>query len=44
MALGGEILASAATVADSQVSTSGARSVMLKGLSEPMEVVAVDWR
>ena len=44
MALGGEILASAGTVADSQVSTSGARSVMLKGLSEPMEVVAVDWR
>ena len=44
LASGGEILASAATVADSQVSTSAPRSVMLKGLSEPMEVVAVDWR
>jgi class 3 adenylate cyclase len=44
VANGGEILASAATVADSQVSTSAPRSVMLRGLSEPVEVVAVDWR
>lgn len=44
LAAGGEILASVATVADSQVPTSAPRSVMLKGLSEPMEVVAVDWR
>jgi adenylate cyclase len=44
LASGGEILASVATVADSQVPTSGPRSVMLRGLSEPMEVVAVDWR
>jgi class 3 adenylate cyclase len=44
LATGGEILASVATVADSQVATSAPRSVMLKGLSEPMEVVAVEWR
>jgi class 3 adenylate cyclase len=44
LAAGGEILASVATVADSQAPTSAPRSVMLKGLSEPMEVVAVDWR
>ena len=44
LANGGEILASVATVTDTPASTSGARSVMLKGLSEPMEVVAVDWR
>ena len=44
LASGGEILASVTTVADSQVPTSAPRSVMLRGLSEPMEVVAVDWR
>jgi class 3 adenylate cyclase len=44
LASGGEILASATTVADSQARTSAPRSVMLRGLSEPMEVVAVDWR
>jgi class 3 adenylate cyclase len=44
LADGGEILASTATVADSGTPTSAPRSVMLKGLSEPMDVVAVDWR
>jgi class 3 adenylate cyclase len=44
LAAGGEILASMATVADSGASTSAPRSVMLKGLSEPMDVVAVEWR
>jgi class 3 adenylate cyclase len=44
LAAGGEILASVATVADSQARTSAPRSVMLKGLSEPMDVVAVEWR
>jgi class 3 adenylate cyclase len=43
-AKGGEILASVSTVADSQVPTSAPRSVTLKGLSEPVEVVAVEWR
>jgi len=44
LASGGEILASVSTVADSSVPTSAPRSVMLKGLSEPMDVVAVEWR
>jgi len=44
LASGGEILASVATVGESQIPTSAPRSVMLRGLSEPMEVVAVDWR
>ncbi len=39
-----EILVSAGTVAGSQVRTSAPRSVMLKGLSEPMEIVTVEWR
>ncbi len=43
---GGEILASRQTVdgASGAFATSGARSVSLKGISEPVEVVAVDWR
>lgn len=43
LASGGEIVASAGTVGDAH-STSASRSVMLKGLSEPIEVVNVDWR
>jgi class 3 adenylate cyclase len=39
----GEIVASLATVGESQ-RTSGHRSETLKGLSEPIEVVNVDWR
>ena len=43
VAKGGEILASVATVGDG-FSTSPPRSEILKGLSEPIEVVTVDWR
>jgi class 3 adenylate cyclase len=43
LAQGDEIVASAATVGDN-VPTAGRRSVELKGLSEPIEVVAVTWR
>jgi class 3 adenylate cyclase len=39
----GDIVASVATVGDSQ-RTSDLRSATLKGLSEPIEVVNVDWR
>lgn len=44
LAGGAEILASAETVAGSKVDTTDPRSVMLKGLSEPVEVVAIEWR
>src|SRR6266508_1360286 len=43
LAEGGEILASKETQAP-RFSFSEARSVTLKGISEPMEVVAVNWR
>jgi class 3 adenylate cyclase len=43
LAQGDEIMASAATVGET-VSTSARRSVELKGLSEPIDVVAVNWR
>jgi class 3 adenylate cyclase len=43
LAKGGEIIASVATVGDT-FRTSQVRSEMLKGLSEPIEVVTVDWR
>ena len=43
LASGSEILASATTVSD-EVPTSAARSVMLKGFSDPIDVVAIDWR
>jgi class 3 adenylate cyclase len=43
LAKGGEIIASTATVGDAHRS-SGARTEVLKGLSEPIEVVTVDWR
>ena len=39
----GEIVASVATIGDTH-RTSGLRSEMLKGLSEPIEVVTVEWR
>ena len=44
LAGGGEILASIETVAGSQVPIDPPRSVTLKGLSEPVEVVTVRWR
>ena len=43
LASGGEIVASVATVGD-RFATSEVRSVELKGLSEPIEVVTVSWR
>jgi len=46
LAEGGEIVASRATVAEARKGyvTSEPRSVTLKGLSAPVEVVTVDWR
>jgi class 3 adenylate cyclase len=43
---GGEILASADTVSSSgrSFTVSDAREVRLKGISDPVEVVAIDWR
>jgi class 3 adenylate cyclase len=43
LAKGGEIIASVGTVGDSH-RASPVRSELLKGLSEPIEVVTVDWR
>jgi class 3 adenylate cyclase len=43
-AAAGEILASADTATGTRFPCSEARSVTLKGISEPMDVVAVDWR
>jgi class 3 adenylate cyclase len=43
LATGGQIIASLSTVGESYRS-SGVRSELLKGLSEPMEVVTIDWR
>lgn len=43
LATAGQIIASLSTVGESYRS-SGVRSELLKGLSEPMEVVTIDWR
>ncbi len=43
LAEGGEILASRATAAGSRFPTSGGRVVTLRGTSEPIEVVSLDW-
>jgi class 3 adenylate cyclase len=43
LAKAGEIIASLSTVGESYRSA-GVRSELLKGLSEPMEVVTIDWR
>jgi class 3 adenylate cyclase len=43
VAKGGEIVASVATVGDG-FTTSAPRSEILKGLSEPVDVVTIDWR
>jgi class 3 adenylate cyclase len=40
----GEILASTETAAGARFPRSDARSLTLKGISEPMEVVSLDWR
>lgn len=42
-AAGGEILASEATVAGTRFRSSAPRQVALKGLSEPVAIVSVDW-
>jgi class 3 adenylate cyclase len=44
LAAAGEVLASATTVDGLDVRRSNARAVELKGLSEPVEVVDLDWR
>jgi class 3 adenylate cyclase len=45
LAEGGEIIASRETVgAGSQYPVSEARAVTLKGITEPVEVVTIDWR
>ena len=45
-AVGGEVLVSAATLAAARdaYAETGRRTVELKGISAPMEVVAIDWR
>jgi class 3 adenylate cyclase len=43
LATGGQIIASLSTVGESY-RAAGVRSELLKGLSEPMEVVTIDWR
>ena len=45
LAEGGEIVASKPTVGSaSQYPTTEPRSVTLKGISEPVDVVSIDWR
>jgi class 3 adenylate cyclase len=43
LASGGEIVASRATAAGSRYETSEPREVEIRGISEPVEVVKVDW-
>jgi class 3 adenylate cyclase len=44
LAAGGEIVASRATAAGSRYGASEPREVEIRGVSEPVEVVTVDWR
>ena len=46
LAAGGEILATASTVADeaSPFAVGNEREVLLKGLAQPVRVVTIDWR
>jgi class 3 adenylate cyclase len=44
LAGGGEILASEVTAAGSRYKTSEPRTVALKGIAEPIEIVTIDWR
>jgi class 3 adenylate cyclase len=44
LATGDEILASAATATDGRFPTSEPRTVTLRGTSEPVEIVSVEWR
>jgi class 3 adenylate cyclase len=43
LAGGGEIMASRTTAADSRFPVSEARAVTLRGTTEPMEIVTIDW-
>jgi class 3 adenylate cyclase len=44
MAEGGEIVASRETAAESRFPLSEPREIRVKGISEPIEIVSVDWR
>ena len=44
LAEGGEILASHVTASGTRYPTSESRTVSLKGIAEPVEIVAIDWR
>jgi class 3 adenylate cyclase len=44
LAEGGEIVASAVTATGGQFPTRDHRTVTVKGISDPIEVVTVDWR
>ena len=44
LAEGGQIVASAETAAGGQFPTKDSRTVTVKGISDPIEVVTVDWR
>ncbi len=44
LAEGGEILATAETVAEADAQASGSREVTLKGIAEPVQVASVAWR
>jgi adenylate cyclase len=44
LAEGGEILASRETAADGRFPVSEVRTVDIRGMAEPIEVVSVDWR
>ena len=44
LAEGGEVLASRETAEGTRFQTSGARTVELKGISEPVSIVRVEWR
>jgi class 3 adenylate cyclase len=43
LADGDQILSSTATAADGRFPTSAPRTVTLRGTSEPVEIVTVDW-
>jgi adenylate cyclase len=44
LAEGGEILASRETATDGRFTVSEVRTVDIRGMAEPIEVVSVDWR
>ena len=44
LAGGGEVLASQVTAAGSRYPASDSRTVELKGIAEPVEIVSIDWR